>query len=257
MAWGVILDCVVIAVILVSSIIAFLRGFIREVLTILGVVGGLIAAYFIGPSLAPVFLNWITGPDAAEDAKCIKEMVPCDALADILSYGSIFILVVLILSIVSHFLSASAKAVGLGAVDRTFGVLFGIARGVALMGLLYLPFYLMADKEDRAKTFDGSTTLVYVEATSTFFADLIPESMSSEAGKKAQAKLDAMAESTRQKLKDMEVLKDEQRMSSGGSMAPGEVTGNPPPPVMPPESLPPADQAPPPSGFMPMNGSNQ
>lgn len=250
MAWGVILDCVVIAVILVSSIIAFLRGFIREVLTIIGVVGGLIAAYFIGPSLAPVMLGWIVGPDAEPDVKCIKDMVPCDALADILSYGSIFILVVLVLSIVSHFLSASAKAVGLGAVDRTFGVLFGVARGVALLGLLYLPFYLMADKDDRAKTFEGSTTLVYVEATSTFFADLIPESMSSEAGKKAQEKLDAMAETTRQKLQDMEVLKDDQNKNP-------DDTGTPPPPVMPPESLPPADQAPPPSGFMPMNNGSQ
>jgi membrane protein required for colicin V production len=267
MAWGVILDCVVIAVILVSAIIAFLRGFIREVLTILGVGGGLVAAYFIGPSLAPVFLKWIAGAAPEPDAKCLKHMIPCDAVADVMAYGAIFIIVVLVLSIVSHFLSSSAKAVGLGAVDRTFGVVFGVVRGIALLGLLYLPFYLMTDKEDRAKIFEGSTTQVYVEATSTFFAGLIPQDANGEKGRKEQRKLESMAESTRQKMQDMNILGGAPRMSSSGEMVPAAPDGGLQPPpdqsAAPPATLPPGDQAPPPyyptspqretpQGFVPM-----
>ena len=48
-----ILDILVTAVLLVSAIIAFFRGLILEVLTILGVVGGLAAAYFGGPIFSP------------------------------------------------------------------------------------------------------------------------------------------------------------------------------------------------------------
>ena len=62
-----IIDIIVGAVVIVSAIISFLRGFIREVLTIAGVVGGLAAAYFMGPMLTPTFKDWFgVDPEAEE-----------------------------------------------------------------------------------------------------------------------------------------------------------------------------------------------
>jgi len=45
-------------------------------------------------------------------------------------------------------LAEGAKSMGLGAVDRTFGVIFGLVRGVVLLSLLYLPVYLLVEKNE-------------------------------------------------------------------------------------------------------------
>ena len=54
-------DVVIIAILLISVLIAVLRGFIREVLTIFGVIGGVAAAYFLGP-LLPVSYTHLRAP---------------------------------------------------------------------------------------------------------------------------------------------------------------------------------------------------
>ena len=64
-----IVDILVLAVLLISALIAFLRGFIREVLTITGVVGGLAAAYFGGPLLAPLMRGWLGVQEGVEPNK--------------------------------------------------------------------------------------------------------------------------------------------------------------------------------------------
>ncbi len=170
-----IVDIVVLVVLLISALIAFLRGFIREVLTITGVVGGLAAAYFAGPLLAPYMRGWFGVEDGIEPERLFN-ILPYDIVADALSYGLIFIIVVVLLSILSHFLAETAKTIGLGAVDRTLGFIFGILRGIVLLGLLYLPVHLFIDDETKGGVFDGSKTHFYLEQTSEALAEFIPES---------------------------------------------------------------------------------
>ena len=170
-----VIDIIVLAVLLISALISFIRGFIRETLTILGVVGGLAAAYFGGPMLSPLIKDWL-GVVEGEKPELLMGILPYPILADILSYGVIFILVVIILSIVSHILAETVRAIGLGAVDRTLGVLFGLARGLLLVAVLYLPFHLSADAEAKERWFKDSKTHVWVEALSEQLAKLLPDS---------------------------------------------------------------------------------
>ncbi len=168
-----IIDIIVIAVLLISAIIAFLRGFIREVLTIAGVVGGMIAAYIGGPLLAPFMRGWL-GVKDGEEPERLFDMLPYDVVADALSYGAIFIVIVIILSIISHFLAEAAKKSGLGAIDRTFGFIFGILRGILLLGLFYLPVHLYIDDEAKETYLKGSKTTFYLEKTSAALKTWIP-----------------------------------------------------------------------------------
>src|SRR6188474_2988360 len=123
-----IFDVIVLIAVFISSIVAFLRGFIRELLTIVGVVGGVIAAFFGGPFLLPQMNKWLDVP--ADKTKMTKlfDIIPMDIVATICTYGLIFIVVVIVLSVLSYFLSSGAKALGLGPVDRVLGVIFGMAR---------------------------------------------------------------------------------------------------------------------------------
>ena len=170
-----IIDIVVGLVILASALISFMRGFIREVLTIAGVVGGLLTARLLGPKLAPLVRDWF-GVTDGKDAKKLFDIIPMEIVADVTAYGAIFISVVIVLSILSHFCAGAAKAVGLGPVDRTLGVIFGVARALVLLGLVYLPFHLMMDEHRKEELFKGSQTRYSLEKIAASMAPLLPSS---------------------------------------------------------------------------------
>jgi len=123
-----------------------------------------------------------------------------------LSYVLIFIVVVIILSFISHYLAETVKKVGLGAVDRTFGFIFGLIRGILILGLLYLPAHLFMSKEDKEKYIGDAQTLVYLESTSAAITEFIPENMRAE----LETEANAMIEKTgaREKLEQIDLLKE-------------------------------------------------
>lgn len=170
-----IVDIVVALVVLSSALISFMRGFIREVLTIAGVVGGILAAVFMGPVAAPMVRDWF-GVTDAKDAHKLFDIIPMSIVADATAYGVIFLTVVIVLSVLSHFISGAVKAMGLGPVDRTMGVLFGVARGLILVGLFYLPFHLMMNDKKKEEFFKDSATYYYLEKISGAMAQYLPES---------------------------------------------------------------------------------
>lgn len=179
-----IVDILVIIVVLLSALIAFLRGFIREILTIAGVLGGLAAAYYMGPNLSPTFRGWLGVEEGSEDK--LFGIVPYEMVADGLAYASIFILVVIVLSIISHFIAEKVKKIGLGAIDRTLGVIFGIVRGVILLAILYLPVHLLTEDDTKDEWFKDSRTHVYLEQTAGVLADFMPENTRKSLEKQAE-----------------------------------------------------------------------
>lgn len=201
-----IVDILVLAVLLISALIAFLRGFIREVLTIAGVVGGLAAAYFGAPLLIPFMRGWMGVEDGVEPGRLFG-ILPYDIVADAASYGLIFIVVVVALSVISHFLAEAAKSIGLGAVDRTFGFIFGLLRGVVLLGLLYLPVHLFIDDSSKESWFANSKTHFYLERSADALAQFVPDTNV----EKAEEQIGVLEEisNTRKKLEEIKLLKGE------------------------------------------------
>lgn len=199
-----ILDILVAILLLISALIAFLRGFIREVLTILGTVGALLAAYIGGPLLSPSVRGWM-GAEDVENAPRFLDIVPYTLIADVLAYGGIFVVVVIILSLISHALAEGAKKIGLGAVDRTLGVIFGLVRGVILLGLLYLPIHLLVDDATKETWFNGSRTHIYLEYTAEWMSGFLPERQ------QAEEDLRETQGAVREQLQKMDLLgKDEE-----------------------------------------------
>ena len=197
-------DVIVLIVLLVSALIAFLRGAIREMLTILGVVGGMAAAWYAGPLLIPHMEGWLGVQEGVEPEKLLG-VLPYDILAKILAYGLVFIVVVIVLSIISHMLAEGARAIGLGPIDRTFGVIFGLLRGILLLGVVYFPFHLLLSQEKKDEWFKDSKTFFYVEQTSQAMVNMLPETTVEKFRKDAEAVQEGV--DTREKLQGMDLLK--------------------------------------------------
>ncbi len=198
-----IVDILVVAVILISVVIAFLRGLVREVLTILGIIGSIAASYIGGPLLLPYMNNWL-GITEENISDKLFDILPYSILSTALSYGIILLVFGIILSIISHFLAGFVKTLGLGALDRTLGVIFGFIRGVFVLGLLYLPFFYLVEDEQKDKWFGNSKTHLYLEITSSWIDKLIPETM--DKSKKDSTETIKNISSTRKKLEDMDLL---------------------------------------------------
>jgi membrane protein required for colicin V production len=225
-----IFDTVVIFALLFSCVIAFLRGFIREVLTIFGLVAGAAAAYYLGPQMVPAMTHAL-GERAAPDYKLFGE-IHGNVLAQLLAYAAVFFPVVIALSVLSYFLYTGARAIGLGPLDRTLGVVFGIVRAMLLLGLLWLPFYTFTDKADRDKwpILQDSHTRVYVEAVAGWMVSIVPGDML--AGIKKDADRAAKdAKTAKQTLQDIDVLhkdkdKDSDKTDNDSNANPPATGGN-------------------------------
>jgi membrane protein required for colicin V production len=237
-----IFDLVVIAALLISSLIAFLRGFIREVLTVLGVIGGTFAAVALGPKLAPTVESWLNGGHPAEHAAKTGEAVakaeetgrlfgilPYNMAADLIAYGGVFIVVVIILSIISHMTSGFARKLGLGMVDRTLGIFFGIARALVLLALPYYVVSVTTGKEFLDKQLEDSHTRVYIEGTADWIGQFVPVNFADDLGQKTDKASASMADATREKLRELNVLggdvKDEAKDAAGDLKGKGKDAG--------------------------------
>jgi membrane protein required for colicin V production len=221
-------DIVVLVVALASTLFAFFRGFIREVLTIFGVVGGSFGAYYLGPQLSPIVSGWI-GADITEgDQKRLFGILPYDLLSNILSYGLIFIIIVILLSVISHMLASWAKAIGLGVFDRILGIFFGLVRALVLLAILYLPVYLITGEEglalddcsvskesekpiegldwfNKCALMAGSKSHIYIEKSSAWLAGFMPETSDEDIEK---AKSEAAKVATKAVMKIQEIKED-------------------------------------------------
>jgi membrane protein required for colicin V production len=215
-----IIDLVVGFVILVSAGISFFRGLIREVLTIAGVAAGLFMAVMFGGSLSPIFQSWLgVDPEAATSEK-LFDIIPMPLVADICAYASIFVIIVIVVALISHFTSGAVKAMGLGPVDRTLGVIFGIIRAVLLLSLLYLPFHKLMSDEGKEEYFGDSKTYVYIAKTAEFIAQFLPESADVESKVKDEAE-----KSLKEQLYKNDFLKNDETKSSDKKPVKKQETG--------------------------------
>ncbi len=170
---SMVLDLVVLGILLVSSVVAFMRGFVREVLTIGSLAGAAAATLAFGSALTPMARGWIVDPNATEPQMLFK-VVPYEMLAPVIAYALVFVSVLILLTIVTHMVSKGVHAVGLGPVDRSLGVVFGLVRGVVIVGLLSLVLNFVLSDTQREQFFGEAKTYPYVSYMADLTEALLP-----------------------------------------------------------------------------------
>ena len=199
-----ILDVLVLVIIAISTLIAFWRGFVREALTIVTLGLSATGGYFLGSMLDPFMLEWLGG----EGAKRIFGIIKATMLSAILARMSVFLVIFIILSIATHMFSEFIKSIGLGAVDRSLGAVFGIVRAVFVCMLLYLPAYFIVSPESKGEWLADSRSHVYLEQGAQYLAGFIPSNFVDDKLEGAQqAAQSDVVQSARDKLQAMDLLR--------------------------------------------------
>ncbi|HYZ64027.1 MAG TPA: CvpA family protein [Acetobacteraceae bacterium] len=118
------MDLVVLAVIVLSGLLALMRGLIREAL---GIGAWIVAAVVASPY--GVF-NYV--------APWARQQFADTALADTLAFAGVFLVVLIVLSLVAGAISRAIQGSVLGGLDRTLGLVFGLVRGALVLCVAYI-----------------------------------------------------------------------------------------------------------------------
>jgi len=117
------LDYIVLSVILLSGFLALMRGFVREMFSLVAWIGAyIVGTKFYAPAV-PLVRHYIPKNEAA--AKWV-------------AMGSVFVISLILLTIIGYFISMLVRGRALTAIDRSLGFLYGLARGVVVVSLVYL-----------------------------------------------------------------------------------------------------------------------
>jgi membrane protein required for colicin V production len=171
------LDASILFVLAVSLLVGILRGLVREIMTLLGLAGGIAAAWIGAPLATPQVALWLGKPTEVppgEEIPRFMNILPFDAAALVLTWIALILGVVLAVSLLSHVVAKAVDAAGLGVVDRTLGALFGVARGLAIVIVIYLPIHALAGPEQRKAWLAGGYSYAPLEDTAAQILPLIP-----------------------------------------------------------------------------------
>ncbi|MCA0424112.1 MAG: CvpA family protein [Proteobacteria bacterium] len=157
-----ILDMIVIGVLLVSGLLAMLRGFTREVLAIASWVVAAICAYLFYKQLVPFFMENVI--------KNEKIAVPAAA-------ASIFLGALIVAYFVTAKLSDMILDSRIGALDRTLGFLFGVARGFLLMVVAFGLFEKLVGEKQQPVWVAEAKTRPMLKSSSDKLMALLPEDL--------------------------------------------------------------------------------
>lgn len=121
-------DWIIIAIIVLSALIAAAQGFLREVIALAGLIAGL--------ELALWNYRVLSVP--------LGRHIEPQRLADIISFVFIALLVMILAGVIGRLVSSFAQKVGLGGLDRLLGGCFGILRGCILvvLGIIALAAFM-------------------------------------------------------------------------------------------------------------------
>lgn len=145
-----IIDGLVIALILISGFMAYARGFVREVLSILGWGGAAVIAFIFAPQ----------GKDLVYEIPFVSGFVgdSCE-IALIISFVLIFLVALVVISLFTPLLAGAVSRSSLGVLDRMFGFVFGLARGVLLVVVALFAYDQFLGDSDPVNIVDDSKTV--------------------------------------------------------------------------------------------------
>ncbi len=154
-------DLAVLVVIALSAVFAFARGFVREALSIVAWVGAaLITLYGFGYAY-DIIAHLLTTP----------------LLAELVAGAGLFLISLVGLTILTGSMARLASASALSPIDRTLGLIFGVARGLVLVSLAYLVIDISLPQTDRPSWLQNAKSEPYLAQGADMLRGMLPQSL--------------------------------------------------------------------------------
>lgn len=151
-------DIIVVAILIISGILAFSIGFIKETLSLVAWIIAVIVAIYVAPLILPTIESFVTN----------------DLAAQLIAWGGVFFITLILSLIITHAIGNSLVKGSPTIIDRWFGLVFGLVRGVVIVCLLYmLTLWVFPAQEDRS-FLENSFTKPYLDRGVEVIRSFIP-----------------------------------------------------------------------------------
>jgi membrane protein required for colicin V production len=153
------LDILLIVVMLISGLLAMVRGFMREVLSIIAWVLAAGATLYAYAKLLPF----------------AKQYFNNDIVAALAVVGGVFLVTLLVVSIVTVRISDMVLDSRVGALDRTLGFLFGLGRGLVIVVVAFLFFTWLVPDRSQPEWVRSAKSRIVLTGTGQWLMSMLPE----------------------------------------------------------------------------------
>jgi membrane protein required for colicin V production len=153
------LDFILIGVMLVSALLAMIRGFMREVLSIAAWVIAAVATLYAYSKLLPYAKTYFNN----------------DIIAAAVVIGGTFIGTLIIVSVITVKFSDMVLDSRVGALDRTLGFLFGLGRGLIIVVVAFLFFAWLVPPRTQPSWVANAKSKVVLQSTGEWLMSMLPD----------------------------------------------------------------------------------
>lgn len=152
-----IIDGGVAGVIIISALLAYSRGVVREAMAIVGWVAAAVLAFFFAPRVVPLVKEVpVVGEYLADSCE----------LSVIASFAAVFAVALVIVSLFTPLFSSLVKRSALGGIDQGLGFLFGVLRGILLVAIAFFVYETVATSQTFPMVDDSRSAKVFSRMTS-------------------------------------------------------------------------------------------
>jgi membrane protein required for colicin V production len=139
-------------IIIVSAILAFSRGLVRELMAIVGWVGAAIAAYYFAPGVQPLVKELPVVGEFLSDS--------CE-LSVVAAFAGVFVVGLIVAALFTPLFSGAVQRSAIGGIDQALGFLFGAARGVLLIAIAFIVYDRVLSDQAIPMIDNSRTALVF------------------------------------------------------------------------------------------------
>jgi membrane protein required for colicin V production len=162
------LDIILIGVMLISAVLAMIRGFVREILSIAAWVIAALVTLYSFTKLLPLAKTYFNN----------------DVVAYAVVLGGTFLGTLLVVSVITVRFSDMVLDSRVGALDRTMGFLFGLARGLVIVVVAFLFFAWLVPDRSQPEWIRSAKSRVVLQGTGDWLMSMLPEDLDATISKR-------------------------------------------------------------------------
>lgn len=151
-----IIDGVVALVIVLSALLAYSRGLVRETLAIAGWIAASVLAFLFADQIQPLVRQIPVLGDFIGDS--------CE-LSIMAAFAAVFAVALVVFSIFTPLFSSVVQRSALGGVDQGLGFLFGVLRGILLVAVAFFVYQTVLSTQSIAMVEDSRAAAVFSRLT--------------------------------------------------------------------------------------------
>lgn len=158
-----IFDAIVIGVLCLSSIVAFFRGFVREILSLGAWIGAAVITVYFFPQATQFMKGHVKSEHVAAGSAAMG------------TYFSALLGLSILNAIIIRYIKSGSEV---GMLDNALGLVFGFLRGVFIVSLAFLIMSSVIPKENPPVWLKTSVTKNYLRESSAVLAKMAPRYLS-------------------------------------------------------------------------------